>query len=292
MPILLGKESKVIVQGITGRQGAFHTKLMLDYGTRIVAGVTPGKGGAEVFGVKVYDTVVEARNKHDFNTSVIFVPFPFAKEATLEAIDSRIELIVIVTEHIPIRDTIEIMERAKATGVNILGPNCPGIITPNESNVGVIPVHIFKPGVVGVVSRSGTLAYEVAWKITECGLGQTTCLGIGGDPVNGLNFIDVLKLFENDDRTEAVVLIGEIGGNSEEMAAQYIEKEEYTKPVIAYIAGRTAPLGKRMGHAGAIITGTLGTVASKTEAFAAAGVSVAEKPSDVARILTRKLPIL
>jgi succinyl-CoA synthetase alpha subunit len=289
LAILLRRGSKVVVQGITGRQGGFHTRLMLNYGTRIVAGVTPGKGGSEFCGVKVYDTVVEAMSKHEFDVSAIFVPAPFAKEAALEAIDSGIKLVVIITEHIPIKDSIEIMEEANAAGVRIIGPNCPGIITSGESKVGVMPTHIFKSGVVGVVSRSGTLTYEVAWKITKCGLGQTTCLGIGGDPVTGLNFIDVLKLFETDEQTKAVVLLGEIGGNAEEMAAQYIEREGYTKPLIAYVAGRTAPPGKRMGHAGAIVTGTLGTAKSKIEAFAAAGISVAEKPSDVTRILTKKL---
>jgi succinyl-CoA synthetase alpha subunit len=289
LAILLRRGSKVVVQGITGRQGSFHTRLMLNYGTRIVAGVTPGKGGSEFFGVKVYDTVVEAMSKHEFDVSAIFVPAPFAKEAALEAIDSGIKLVVIITEHIPIKDSIEIMEEANAAGARIIGPNCPGIITSGESKVGVMPTHIFKSGVVGVVSRSGTLTYEVAWKITKCGLGQTTCLGIGGDPVTGLNFIDVLKLFETDEQTKAVVLLGEIGGNAEEMAAQYIEREGYTKPLIAYVAGRTAPSGKRMGHAGAIVTGTLGTAKSKIEAFAAAGISVAEKPSDVTRILTQKL---
>jgi succinyl-CoA synthetase alpha subunit len=289
LAILLRRGSKVVVQGITGRQGSFHTRLMLNYGTRIVAGVTPGKGGSEFFGVKVYDTVVEAMSKHEFDVSAIFVPAPFAKEAALEAIDSGIKLVVIITEHIPIKDSIEIMEEANAAGARIIGPNCPGIITSGESKVGVMPTHIFKSGIVGVVSRSGTLTYEVAWKITKCGLGQTTCLGIGGDPVTGLNFIDVLKLFETDEKTKAVVLLGEIGGNAEEMAAQYIEREGYTKPLIAYVAGRTAPSGKRMGHAGAIVTGTLGTAKSKIEAFAAAGISVAEKPSDVTRILTQKL---
>lgn len=289
LAILLRQGSKVVVQGITGKQGGFHTRMMLNYGTQIVAGVTPGKGGSEFLGVKVYDTVVEANSKHDFDVSAIFVPAPFAKEAALEAIDSGIKLVVIITEHIPIKDSIEIMERAKAADVSVIGPNCPGIITSGESKVGVMPNDIFKPGIVGVVSRSGTLTYEVAWKITLCGLGQTTCLGIGGDPVTGLNFIDALKLFETDKQTKAVVLLGEIGGNAEELTAQYIKKEGYTKPLIAYIAGRTAPPGKRMGHAGAIVTGTLGTAKSKIEAFAAAGISIAEKPSDITRILMKKL---
>jgi succinyl-CoA synthetase alpha subunit len=289
LAILLRQDSKVVVQGITGKQGSFHTRMMLNYGTQIVAGVTPGKGGSEFLGVKVYDTVVEAKSKHDFDVSAIFVPAPFAKEAALEAIDSGIKLVVIITEHIPIKDSIEIMERANAADVSVIGPNCPGIITSGESKVGVMPNDIFKPGIVGVVSRSGTLTYEVAWKITLCGLGQTTCLGIGGDPVTGLNFIDALKLFETDKQTKAVVLLGEIGGNAEELTAQYIKREGYTKPLIAYIAGRTAPPGKRMGHAGAIVIGTLGTAKSKIEAFAAAGISIAEKPSDITRILMKKL---
>jgi succinyl-CoA synthetase alpha subunit len=287
--ILLRRGHRVVVQGITGRQGAFHTRLMRDYGTRIVAGVTPGKGGSKICGINVYDTMVEAQGKHQFDVSAIFVPAPFTKEAALEAIDAGIKLVVIVTEHIPIKDSIEIMERAKAAGVSIVGPNCPGVITPGESKVGVMPAHIFTPGVVGVVSRSGTLTYEVAWNITGCGLGQTTCVGIGGDPVTGLSFIDVLRRFETDDQTRAVVLLGEIGGNSEEMAAQYIEREGYTKPIVAYVAGSAAPPGKCMGHAGAIVTGTRSTAKSKIEALAAAGVAIAEKPSDVATILTKKV---
>lgn len=291
MAILLGEKNKVVVQGITGRQGTFHTRLMLDYGTKIVAGCTPGKGGTEVFGIPVYDTMDEVVTTHEPDTSIIFVPARFAKDAALEAIDSGIKLIVIITEHIPIKDSIEVMARGKAAGVNILGPNCPGIITPRESKVGIMPAHIFKPGAIGVVSRSGTLTYEIAWKITKCGLGQTTCLGIGGDPVTGLSFLDVLRMFEKDDKTKAVVLIGEIGGNAEELVAHYIKSEGYTKSIIAYIAGRTAPPGKRMGHAGAIVTGTLGTARNKIEAFAAADVDVAEKPSDITRMLANILNI-
>jgi succinyl-CoA synthetase alpha subunit len=291
LAILLGEKNKVVVQGITGRQGTFHTRLMLDYGTKIVAGCTPGKGGTEVFGIPVYDTMDEVVTTHEPDTSIIFVPARFAKDAALEAIDSGIKLIVIITEHIPIKDSIEVMARGKAAGVNILGPNCPGIITPRESKVGIMPAHIFKPGAIGVVSRSGTLTYEIAWKITKCGLGQTTCLGIGGDPVTGLSFLDVLRMFEKDDKTKAVVLIGEIGGNAEELVAHYIKSEGYTKSIIAYIAGRTAPPGKRMGHAGAIVTGTLGTARNKIEAFAAADVDVAEKPSDITRMLANILNI-
>jgi len=291
LAILLGEKNKVVVQGITGRQGTFHTRLMLDYGTKIVAGCTPGKGGTEVFGIPVYDTMDEVVTTHEPDTSIIFVPARFGKDAALEAIDSGIKLIVIITEDIPIKDSIEVMARGKAAGVNILGPNCPGIITPRESKVGIMPTHIFKPGAIGVVSRSGTLTYEIAWKITKCGLGQTTCLGIGGDPVTGLNFLDVLRMFEKDDKTKAVVLIGEIGGNAEELVAHYIKSEGYTKSIIAYIAGRTAPPGKRMGHAGAIVTGTLGTARNKIEAFAAADIDVAEKPSDITRMLANILNI-
>lgn len=291
LAILLGEKNKVVVQGITGRQGTFHTRLMLDYGTKIVAGCTPGKGGTEVFGIPVYDTMDEVVTSHEPDTSIIFVPARFAKDAALEAIDSGIKLLVIITEHIPIKDSIEVMARGKTADVSIVGPNCPGIITPSESKVGIMPAHIFKPGAIGVVSRSGTLTYEIAWKITKCGLGQTTCLGIGGDPVTGLNFLDVLRMFEKDDKTKAVVLIGEIGGDAEELVAHYIKREGYTKPIIAYIAGRTAPPGKRMGHAGAIVTGTLGTARNKIEAFAAADVDVAEKPSDITKMLANILNV-
>jgi succinyl-CoA synthetase alpha subunit len=291
LAILVGEKTNVVVQGITGRQGTFHTRLMREYGTKIVAGCTPGRGGTEVFGIPVYDTMDEVVTTHAPDASIIFVPARFAKDAALEAIDSGIKLLVIITEHIPIKDAIAVMARGKTAGVRIVGPNCPGIITPGESKVGIMPGHIFKSGVIGVVSRSGTLTYEIAWKITKSGLGQTTCLGIGGDPITGLNFLEVLRMFEKDDRTKAVVLIGEIGGNAEELVAHYIQRKGYTKPLIAYIAGRTAPPGKRMGHAGAIVTGTLGTAKNKIEAFAAADVDVAEKPSDITRILAQLLNV-
>jgi succinyl-CoA synthetase alpha subunit len=291
LAILVGEKTKVVVQGITGRQGTFHTRLMQEYGTKIVAGCTPGKGGTEVFGIPVYDTMDEVVTTHEPDISIIFVPARFAKDAALEAIDSGIKLLIVITEHIPIKDAIAVMARGKAAGVRIIGPNCPGIITPGESKVGIMPGHIFKPGAIGVVSRSGTLTYEIAWKITKSGLGQTTCLGIGGDPITGLNFLDVLRMFEKDDKTKAVVLIGEIGGNAEELAAHYIKSEGYTKPIIAYIAGRTAPPGKRMGHAGAIVTGTLGTARNKIEAFTAADVDVAEQPSDITRMLANILNV-
>jgi len=291
MGIIVGKETKAIVQGITGTQGSFHTRLMLEYGTKIVAGVTPGKGGMEVHGVPVYDTVKEAIENHEANASIIFVPARFATEAALEAIENGLKTVVIITEHIPVKDAIQIMARAREKGATIIGPNTPGIITPNECKLGIMPAHIFKPGVVGVASRSGTLTYEIAAGLTNAGLGQSTCLGLGGDPVVGLNFIEVMEMFRKDEATKAVVLIGEIGGNLEELAAEYISRTNYPKPVVAFVAGRTAPPGKRMGHAGAIITGRAGTAQSKIEAFQKAGVAVAEKPREVAKILAEKLNI-
>ena len=289
MGIIVGKETKAIVQGITGNQGSFHTRLMLDYGTKIVAGVTPGKGGQQVHGVPVYDTVKEALENHEANASIIFVPARFAADAALEAIENNLKTVVIITEHIPIKDSIYIMARAKEKGTTIIGPNTPGIITPNECKLGIMPAHIFKPGIVGIASRSGTLTYEIAAGLTKAGLGQSTCLGLGGDPVVGLNFIDVLEMFKEDEKTEAVVLIGEIGGNLEELAAKYIKETNYPKPVVAFIAGKTAPPGKRMGHAGAIIMGKAGTAQSKIEAFRKAGVAVAEKPGEVAKLVMEKL---
>jgi len=291
MGIIVGKETKAIVQGITGTQGSFHTRLMLEYGTKIVAGVTPGKGGMEVHGVPVYDTVKEAIENHEANASIIFVPARFATEAALEAIENGLKTVVIITEHIPVKDAIQIMAKAREKGTTIIGPNTPGIITPNECKLGIMPAHIFKPGVVGIASRSGTLTYEIAAELTNAGLGQSTCLGLGGDPVVGLNFIEVMEMFRKDEATKAVVLIGEIGGNLEELAAEYISRTNYPKPVVAFVAGRTAPPGKRMGHAGAIIMGRAGTAQSKIEAFQKAGVAVAEKPREVAKILAEKLNI-
>jgi succinyl-CoA synthetase alpha subunit len=287
--IIVNKKTRVIVQGITGTQGSFHTKLMLDYGTKIVAGVTPGRGGTRVHGIPVYDTVEEAQEKHSADASIIFVPAPFAADAALEALDNRIKTVVIITEHIPIKDSIVLMIHAKQAKATIIGPNTPGIITPGECKLGIMPTQIFKPGVVGIVSRSGTLTYEIAAGLTRKNLGQSTCLGIGGDPITGLNFIDVLEMFEKDPKTQAVVLIGEIGGNFEELAAEFIVKQNYSKPVVAFVAGRFAPPGKRMGHAGAIVTGGAGTAESKIEAFRAAGVDVAEKPGDVAELLAKHL---
>ena len=289
MPIIVNKNTKAIVQGITGKQGSFHTKLMLEYGTKIVAGVTPGKGRTRIHNVPVYDTVEEALEKHEANASIIFVPAPFAADAILEALENGIKTIVTITEHIPIKDAISVMSYAKQQGATIIGPNTPGIISPEECKLGIMPAHIFRKGNVGIISRSGTLTYEIAASLTRNGLGQSTCLGLGGDPITGLNFVDVLKMFKGDPQTEAVVLIGEIGGNLEELAAEYITKENYPKPVAAFIAGRTAPPGKRMGHAGAIIMGKAGTAESKIEALKNAGVDVAEKPSDIAGLLLRKL---
>ena len=289
MGIIIGKKTRAIVQGITGTQGSFHTKLMLEYGTQIVAGVTPGKGGTTVHGVPVYDTVEEALERHPANASIIFVPAPFAADAALEALENGIKTVVIITEHIPIKDAINVMAYAQQVGATIIGPNTPGIITPGECKLGIMPAHIFKSGSIGMVSRSGTLTYEIAAGLTKKRLGQSTCIGLGGDPIVGLNFIDVLKLFEKDRQTQAIALIGEIGGNLEELAADYIAKEKYPKPVVAFIAGRSAPPGKRMGHAGAIIMGKAGTAESKIKAFKNAGVEVAEKPSDVAALLEKLL---
>lgn len=285
MGIIVGKDTRAVVQGITGTQGSFHTRLMLDYGTKIVAGVTPGKGGVKVLGVPVYDTVKEAVLRHDANASIIFVPAPFAAEAALEAMDANIKAVIIITEHIPIRDSIQLMAYAKQQGVTVIGPNTPGVITPGECKLGIMPAHIFKHGVVGIASRSGTLTYEIAAELTKHGLGQSTCFGLGGDPIVGLSFVDALKMFEGDRQTKAVVLIGEIGGNAEEQAAEYVATMKYPKRVVAFVAGRTAPSGKRMGHAGAIVMGKAGTAAGKIEAFRAAGVKVAARPSDIAEFL-------
>lgn len=285
MGIIIDENTRTIVQNITGKQGSFHSKLMLEYGTKIVAGVTPEKGGAMTNGIPVYDTVEETIRKHSPNASIIFVPAPFAADAAMEALDNRIKTIVIITEHIPIRDAITLMEQAKRENSTIIGPNTPGVITPGKSKLGIMPNHIFKEGNVGMASRSGTLTYEIAASLTRNGLGQSTCLGLGGDPITGLNFLDALRMFGEDEQTKSVVLIGEIGGNLEELAAKYITETHYPKPVVAFVAGRSAPPGKRMGHAGAIVMGKAGTAETKMEAFREAGVKVAEKPNDVARLL-------
>jgi len=286
MSIIIGKDSRVIVQGITGNEGRFHAASMLRYGTKIVAGVTPGKGGQQVQDVPVYNTVSEAISNHGANTSIIFVPARFAQSAVLEAIDAGIKTLVVITELIPQKDAIEFIAKANKKGIVIVGPNTPGAINPsNRVHIGVMPAHIFQPGTVGMISRSGTLTYEIAWHISHAGLGQSTCMGLGGDAIVGLDFIKVLEMFEGDEETNGVVLIGEIGGNMEELAAEYIRGKNYAKPVVAYIAGRAAPPEKRMGHAGAIISGNVGTAESKINSLTAAGVSVAEKPSDIPRLL-------
>lgn len=249
--ILLDKDTRALVQGITGKQGSFHTKQMLDYNTNIVAGVTPGKGGQELYGVPVYDSIEQAASNEDLNTSIIFVPAPFAKDAAFESI-KHMDLVIIITEHIPVHDSMQIMEYANRKGKTVIGPNTPGIISPGIGKLGIMPTHIFEPGNVGVISRSGTLTYEIASQLTNAGIGQSTCLGIGGDPVIGTKYTEILQKFEDDPDTDKIVLIGEIGGNAEEKAAKYIE-ENITKPVVGFIAGLTAPPGKRMGHAGAII---------------------------------------
>ncbi len=285
MPVLINRNTRAIVQGITGNQGSFHTKLMLAYGTQIVAGITPGKGGTTLQGVPVYDTVAAALEKTDANASITFVPAPHAKEAAMEAIDSSLSPVVVITEGIPARDAMVMIAYGRERNAVIVGPNTPGVITPGESKLGIMPGDVFSPGSVGLASRSGTLTYEISQSLTHAGIGQSTCLGIGGDPYTGLNFVDVLKLFRDDRATESVVLIGEIGGSAEEDAARYIKETKYEKPVAAYIAGRAAPPGKRMGHAGAIITGTEGTAAAKIESLANAGVRVAEVPSQLPSLL-------
>jgi succinyl-CoA synthetase (ADP-forming) alpha subunit (EC 6.2.1.5) len=281
--IILDENTRCIVQGITGKQGTFHAQGMLDYNTNIVAGTTPGRGGQKFGDIDVYNSIAEAKKELDINASIIFVPAPFAKDAAFEAI-SQLDLVVIITEHIPVRDTIDVVEYAKRHDTIVIGPNTPGIITPGVGKLGIMPTHIFREGEVGLVSRSGTLTYEVAHQITRAGLGQSTCLGIGGDPVVGMDFSRVLQMFEEDKNTKAMAMIGEIGGNAEEKAAEYI-KENISKPVVAYIAGVTAPPGKRMGHAGAIIEGESGTAKSKIKTLEKGGVQVAERPSQIAEIM-------
>jgi len=288
MGILVGKETRLMVQGITGREGAFHTQQMLDYGTQVVAGVTPGKGGEWVHGVPVFDTVKEAVNATGANTSIIYVPAPFAPDAIMEAADAGIGLIVCITEGIPVLDMVRVRHFLDQVGARLIGPNCPGAITPGEAKVGIMPGHIHIPGSVGLVSRSGTLTYEVVQALTDRGLGQSTAVGIGGDPIIGTDFIEVLRLFESDPMTDHVVLIGEIGGSDEERAAQFIAAE-MSKPVTAFIAGRTAPPGKRMGHAGAIIEGGEGTAQEKIAAFEAVGVKVARQPAEVAELVAQQM---
>ncbi len=288
MSILVGKDSRVICQGITGRAGLFHSQQCREYGTNMVGGVTPGKGGTEVDGFPVFNTVSEAVEKTGANTSLVFVPPPFCGDAIQEAASAGIELIVAVTEGVPVVDMLRATSCLKDSNSRLIGPNCPGIITPGEAKIGIMPGYIHSPGPVGLISRSGTLTYEAAWQLGNIGLGQSTAVGIGGDPIIGTNFIDLLELFQNDPGTESILMIGEIGGNAEEQAAEYI-KQNVTKPVAAFIAGQTAPKGKRMGHAGAIISGGSGTASEKIAALEAANVVVAKSPADMASALQQAI---
>ena len=285
MAVLVDKNTKVVVQGITGSQGTFHTQQALAYGTKVVAGVTPGRGGEQHLGLPVFDTVAEAVAHTQANASVIFVPAAFAADAILEAADAGVPLVVCITELIPILDMLKVKAALQGSKTTLIGPNCPGIITPDACKIGIMPGSIHKSGVVGIVSRSGTLTYETVQQTSEAGLGQSTCIGIGGDPIHGMDFIDCLKLFENDPKTKAMVMVGEIGGTDEEVAADYI-KNNVKKPVVAYIAGVTAPPGKRMGHAGAIVQGGAGTAEGKFAALEAAGVATVRSPAMIgARLL-------
>jgi succinyl-CoA synthetase alpha subunit len=289
MAILINKKTKVIVQGISGKSGRFHAEQCLEYGTHLVGGVTPGKGGQEVLGRPVFDTVLEAKQKLHPDATLIFVPAPYAAEAILEAEEAGIPLIICITEGIPVRDMLEVkrvMTLSKTS--RLIGPNCPGVITPGECKIGIMPGYIHKPGKIGIVSRSGTLTYEAVWQTTALGLGQSSCVGIGGDPLNGTNFIDILQLFEKDPKTEAILLIGEIGGTMEEEAAEWIAAHS-KKPVAVFIAGATAPAGKRMGHAGAIISGGKGTAAQKYAAFKKAGAFLTESPADMGKTVQKAL---
>ncbi len=288
MSILVDENTRLVVQGITGRDGSFHTRKMQEYGTRVVAGVTPGKGGERVDGIPVFNTVKAAVNEADANTSVTFVPYRFAVDAMYEAGDSGVKLIVCISEGVPTLDMVRIVKFLSDKGVKLIGPNCPGIISPGKCKVGILPGHIFKQGEIGIVSRSGTLTYEIATHIVASGLGISTCIGVGGDPIIGLKFIDCLQLFEEDEETKGVVLVGEIGGQDEEEAARYFE-EHCRKPVVAFIAGQTAPAGKRMGHAGAIISGGRGTAEEKIEALEGVGIKVAREPAEVGRLMRASL---
>ena len=289
MSIFIDDTTSVVVQGITGRDGSFHAKQMMEYGTRVVAGVTPGKGGQKFEGkVPVFDTVADAVRETGANTSVIYVPPMFAADAMMEAADAGVQLIVAITEGVPVLDMTRVYPFIREKGARLIGPNCPGLISPGKSKVGIIPGRICAPGNVGVVSRSGTLTYEVVYQLTRAGMGQTTCVGIGGDPINGTNFIDCLAAFEGDPQTKAVAMMGEIGGTDEQQAADYV-KRHMTKPVVGFIAGQTAPPGRRMGHAGAIISGSTGTAAEKIASFEAAGIGVAKRPMDFVQLLRERL---
>ncbi|MBS1270985.1 MAG: Succinate--CoA ligase [ADP-forming] subunit alpha [Candidatus Marinimicrobia bacterium] len=281
MSILVNKDTRLIVQGITGSEGAFHASQMIEYGTNVVAGVTPGKGGQEHNGIPVYNSVREAKEQHDANTSVIFVPPPFAADAIMEAAEAELNLVVCITEGIPVKDMVTVKRYLEEKPTRLVGPNCPGVITPGEAKIGIMPGFIHEPGRVGIISRSGTLTYEAVHQLTNFGYGQSTAIGIGGDPIIGSTFIDLLELFGQDDGTDAVVLIGEIGGSAEEDAAQWVTKTNFNKPIVAFIAGQTAPPGKRMGHAGAIISGGQGTAEDKMEALRGAGITVCDSPATI-----------
>lgn len=290
MAILVDKNTKVIICGMTGREGGFHAQQMIEYGTQVVAGVTPGKGGTEHLGKPVFDTVAEAAQATGADAALIFVPAPFAADSVLECEAAGLPFVTLITEGIPVQDMVRVVNRLKANGTTrLLGGNCAGIITPGECKMGIMPGHIFMPGNVGMVSRSGTLTYEIVWEMTRAGIGQTTCVGIGGDPLPGTRFIEVLKMFEADPKTEAVVMVGEIGGSDEETAAEYIS--QMTKPVVSFISGRTAPPGKRMGHAGAIVSGNTGTAQSKVDALLRNGAKVADRTSDVPALLREVLGV-
>jgi succinyl-CoA synthetase alpha subunit len=288
MSILVNKNTKLLVQGITGRDGSFHTQKMKEYGTNIVGGISPGKGGQDVNGIPVFNTVEDAVKQTGANTSIIFVPAAFASDAIMEAAEAGIELVIAISEGVPTLDMVKVTPYLKRKGTKLIGPNCPGLISPDEALVGILPGNIFKKGNVGLMSRSGTLTYEMVYQLTSNNIGQSTCIGIGGDPVAGLYYQELLQMFQDDPETEAIVLIGEIGGDAEERAAQYI-KEKISKPVVAFIAGQSAPPGKRMGHAGAIISSGTGTADEKIRAFENVGVPVARQPSEIPQLIRQKM---